>query len=94
MANCSFFSACLWGPEEDSLQWPGGCRRAFAAVGRLLLFLSVVLLINLGVVAYENVVAETYRTLANKAVAIVALYNMLSMVWNAPLIVALQVGSE
>ncbi len=48
---------------------------------RMCVMYAVLLLLNAGIVVYENVVADTYRTLVNKAVAVMAAYNVLLMTW-------------
>ncbi len=68
--------------EEGELLPSGSdCWRMALTCVRMFVMYAVVLLLNTGIVVYENVVADTYRTLVNKAVAVMAAYNVLLMTW-------------
>ena len=45
-------------------------------MGRILVMHAITLFLNVGIIVYENVVADTYHTLVNKVVSIMAAYNV------------------
>lgn len=71
-ADCciNFFLSC-------TSQWTTECTRqlVMGVITSILTFLVIV--VNGGIVVYENEVADTYRTLINKGVALMSQYNML-----------------
>ncbi len=74
---------CLELTDAEGELLPSGsdCWRMALTCVRMSVMYAVVLLLNAGIVVYENVVADTYRTLVNKAVAVMAAYNVLLMTW-------------
>lgn len=72
MANqeSSILSSCV---SEESLS---DCFQVVGIVDRILVVHTFTILLNGCIIVYENVVADTYRTLINKVVAIMAAYNI------------------
>ncbi len=87
--NCcaNFFTTCFTG-------WHGHCARQLVAAVVSVFFYLVVMAANYGIVFYENVVADTYRTLINKVVALMSLYNMLLITGILPMMMSRQLCSH
>ncbi len=72
-SNVTTFLSCLFHSWEPSSL----CVLMAFNLARVVLTYLAMLALNFGIILYENVVPETYRTLVNKLVAVMALYNML-----------------
>ncbi len=69
-AKCrNFFSGCTY-------QWTPICSSQLATVTATCVVYLLVIAVNGGIIVYENVVPDTYRTLINKVVALMSAYNM------------------
>lgn len=66
----NFLSTC-------TSQWTTSCTFQLVMACITCIIYVLIITVNGGIVVYENVVADTYRTLANKMVALMSGYNML-----------------
>ena len=58
----------------------------------VLLLYTFVMCINFGIIWYENIVPDTYRTLINKMAAVSGLYNMVFCTASLPVVAVRQAG--
>ena len=77
--------------EEDSSAGSRETWKNLLKASILFALYAAVLVTNLGIIVYENVVPDTYRTLINKMVAVTSLYNIclssvITVVFAVPLL--------
>lgn len=63
---------------------PGECTTMLLHLIRIVVSVLVSVVLNIGIIMYENLVPDTYRTLVNKLVAVMALYNILFLAGIVP----------
>ncbi len=79
----NFFTTCF-------SSWRLDCTKQMVAAITTVIFYLLVMLANSGIILYEKVVADTYRTLINKVVVLMSAYNMALSTWLLPMILMRQ----
>ncbi len=79
----SFFMTCF-------SSWRLYCTKQLVAAATSVILYLMILLVNSGIILYENTVADTYRHLINKVVVLMSGYNVLLVTCILPVILARQ----
>ncbi len=77
--QANFFSAC------SPSHWTQDCTRQLSAAATTVVVLLLVTAVNGGILVYDGVASDTYRTMTNKLVALMSAYNVLTTAAVVPI---------